>query len=202
MSTLGRLLVLQDRISDFVGKAVSWLCLAMIGVLLYEISSRYLLDKPTEWAHESTTMLYGTFCIMAGVYTHLHNGHVRSEVVYQLFSPRGRAFLDVITGFLGLIIFGVFFFVVLDFAIQSWEIGERSSKSTWAPPIYPFKSVLPVAALLIWLQSLAHLIRDIAVAFDIMPEIQRQGAEHRELQMEHIQDDHMPLDETDGGDKT
>lgn len=201
MSKIGRLLVLQDKISDFVGRAVSWLCLIMIAVLLYEITARYILDNPTEWAHESTTMLYGTFCILAGVYTHLHNGHVRSEVIYHLFPPRGRAFLDVITGFLGLIIFGVFFFVVLEFAIDSWMIGERSSKSTWAPPVYPFKSVLPVAAALIWLQSLAHLIRDIAYAFDIMPEIQQQGAEHRELQMDHIQDDHLPLHEANGKDK-
>lgn len=197
MSNLARLLLLQDKISDIVGKSVSWLCLVMIGVLMFEILARYILNRPTEWAHESTTMLYGTFCIIAGVYTHLHNGHVRSEVIYQLFSPRKRALLDVITGFIGLIIFGVFFVVVLEFAVESWQTGERSSKSTWAPPIAPFKSVLPLAAALIWLQSLVHLIRDIAYAFDVMPELQKQGAEHRELQIEHIQDDHLPITETE-----
>ena len=201
MSTLPRLLLTVDGISEWIGKAVSWLCLVMIGVLLFEVTSRYLLNSPTEWAHESTTMLYGTFCIIAGVYTHLHNGHVRSEVVYQLFSPRGRAFLDVITGVLGLIIFGVLFFVVLDFALESWKIKELSSKSTWAPPIYPFKSVLPIAAFLIWVQSLAHLIRDIAYAFNIMPEIQRQSAEHRELQIDHIADDHLPISDAEGAEK-
>lgn len=186
MSTLPRLLLLQDGISDWIGKTVSWLCLVMIGVLLFEITARYILDSPTEWAHESTTMLYGTFCILAGVYTHLHNGHVRSEVIYQLFPPRGRAFLDVITGIMGLVVFGVFFFVVLNFALESWAIGERSSKSTWAPPIYPFKTVLPVAAALIWLQSLVHLIRDIAFAFNIWPEVQKQGEEHRALQSNQL----------------
>ena len=203
MSTLARLLNWQDKLSEFVGKTVSWMCLAMIAVLLFEITARYVLNKPTEWAHESSTMLYGTFCILGGVYTHLHNGHVRSEVIYQLFSPRGRAFLDVLTGFLGLIIFGVFFFVALDFAIESWKISEHSSKSTWAPPVYPFKSVLPLAAALIWMQSLAHLIRDIAVAFDVLPEIQQQAVEHRELQREHIQDDHLPVgNKADGSHKT
>lgn len=192
MHTLSRLLVLQDGISEFIGKAVSWLCLVMIGVLLYEITARYIFQNPTEWAHESTTMLYGTFCILAGVYTHLHNGHVRSEVVYQLFSPRGRAILDCITGFIGLAVFGVFFFVVLGYAAESWKIGEVSSKSTWAPPVYPFKSVLPVAAALIWLQSLVHLIRDLAYVFNVAPELQKAGSDHRELQSDHLSDEFLP----------
>lgn len=191
---LARVLKFQDGVSEFIGKAVSWLCLAMIAVLMYEVIGRYLFNNPTEWAHESTTMLYGTFCILGGVYTHVHNGHVRCEVVYQMFPPRGRAVLDVITGLVGLAIFGVFFFVALDFALESWMRGEHSSKSTWAPPIYPFKSVLPLAALLIWLQSLVHLIRDIAVVFDVAPELQKQDEEHRGLQKDHIKDDLLPAD--------
>ncbi len=191
---LARYLRFQDGVSEFIGKAVSWLCLVMIGVLMYEVIGRYLFNNPTEWAHESTTMLYGTFCILGGVYTHLHNGHVRCEVLYHLFPPRGRAVLDVITGLVGLAIFGVFFFVALEFALESWQRNEHSSKSTWAPPVYPFKSVLPLAALLIWLQSLVHLIRDLAVVFDVAPELQQQGAEHRELQTEHIKDDLLPVD--------
>lgn len=167
MNLISRFLKFQDGVSEFLGRTISWLVLAMIGVLVYEITARYVLNSPTEWAHESTTMLYGTFCVLAGVYTHKHNGHVRSEVIYHLFPKRGRAFLDVITGLFGLVIFGVFFVVVFEFAADSWASGERSSKSTWAPIIYPFKTVLPVAVALMWLQSLANLIRDICVAFNL-----------------------------------
>lgn len=157
----------MDEVSEFLGKAISWLCLAMIGVLLFEISARYLFNQPTEWAHETTTMLYGTFCVLAGVYTHKHVGHVRSEVIYHLFPKRGQAFLDVITGLVGLVVFAVFFVIVFEFAAESWRIGERSSKSTWAPVIYPLKTVLPVAVGLMWLQSLANLIKDVCVAFNL-----------------------------------
>lgn len=198
---LSRILDIQDEISEFIGKAVSWLCLVMIAVLMYEVFARYLLNSPTEWAHEGTTMLYGTFCILAGVYTHRHNGHVRSEAVYQLFSTRGRAVLDVITGVVGLIAFAIFFIVAFDFALESWIANEHSSKSTWAPPIYPFKSVLPLAAALIWLQSLVHLVRDIAIAFNIAPEIQRAGLEHSELQIDHLQDEFLPVGEVHHHDK-
>lgn len=167
MSWISRLLNTQDEISDFIGRAVSWMCLAMMAVLALEISARYLFNSPTSWAHETTTMLYGTFCILAGVYTHRHHGHVRSEAVYHLFPARGRAVLDVITGGIGLVVFAVFFYVAWEFAYDSWVSNEHSSKSTWAPPIYPFKSVLPLAVGLMWLQSLVHFIRDVRVAVGI-----------------------------------
>ncbi|RAU18512.1 C4-dicarboxylate ABC transporter substrate-binding protein [Nitrincola tibetensis] len=156
-----------DRLSEIVGKAVSWMCLALILVLLYEIVARYFFVSPTSWAHELSTMLYGTFCVLAGTYTHRYQGHVRSEALYNLFSRRGRAILDVITGLVVLFVLVVFFYASVDFAYESWQNKELSSKSTWAPPIYPFKTVLPVAVGLIALQSLAHLIRDICVALNL-----------------------------------
>jgi TRAP-type mannitol/chloroaromatic compound transport system permease small subunit len=167
MMTLSQYLNFQCKVSEWVGKAISWMCLAMIIVLGYEVSARYLFNAPTSWAHESTTMLYGTFCILAGVYTHRYHGHVRSEVVYNLFPMRVRALMDCLTGALGLVVLTVFFMITFRYAADSWAIKEISSKSTWAPIIYPFKSVLPLAIGLMILQSIAHFIESVAGVFDI-----------------------------------
>ena len=172
MSKLSQYLAFQDRVSEWVGRTFCWLCLVMIAVLCYEVSARYLFNSPTSWAHESTTMLYGTFCILAGVYTHKHHGHVRSEVIYNLFSERVRAVFDVITGVIGLVVFAVFFYISFNFAADSWAIGEVSSKSTWGPIVYPFKSVLPLAVGLMILQSIAALIRSAMIVIGIQPEPQ------------------------------
>lgn len=172
MAILSQYLAFQDRVSEWVGRTFSWLCLAMIAGLCYEVSARYLFNSPTSWAHESTTMLYGTFCILAGVYTHKHHGHVRSEVIYNLFPERGRAALDVITGLIGLVVFSVFFYITFNFAADSWAMQEVSSKSTWGPVVYPFKSVLPLAVGLMILQSIAALIRSIMVVIGVQPEPQ------------------------------
>ncbi len=102
-----------DRLSETVGKAISWMCLAIIAVMLYEIAARYFFNSPTSWAHEVTTMLYGTFCIMAGTYTHRYQGHVRSEALYHLFSRRGKAIVDTLTGSLVL-------FVLIMFLLRLW----------------------------------------------------------------------------------
>lgn len=167
MSVVTRYLVMQDGLSEFVGRAISWLTLAMIGVLVYEIIARYFLNAPTVWAHETSTMLYGAFCMLAGAYTLRHRGHVRSEVIYGLMGPRGKALCDTIIFSLGLLVLGVFFKMSVEFAADSWAVREYSNKSIWQPVIYPIKTVIPVAVGLVILQNIAELLRAVLVLLGI-----------------------------------
>ncbi|PID35938.1 MAG: C4-dicarboxylate ABC transporter substrate-binding protein [Rhodobacterales bacterium] len=159
MRLLTRYLVLQDGLSDFVGRAISWLVLGLIGVLMLEIVARYFLNSPTIWAHETSTMLYGAFCILAGTYTLRHRGHVRSEVIYGALNTRWKALMDTIIFAMGLVVLAVFLDMAIDFAAHSWEVREYSNKSIWQPPIYPIKTVIPVAVGLLLLQNIAEFLR-------------------------------------------
>ncbi|WP_372886578.1 TRAP transporter small permease subunit [Shimia sp.] len=167
MSVVTRYLVMQDGLSEFVGRAISWLTLAMIGVLVFEIIARYFLNAPTIWAHETSTMLYGAFCMLAGAYTLRHRGHVRSEVIYGVMGPRGKAFCDTIIFALGLLVLGVFFKLSVEFAAESWAVREYSNKSIWQPVIYPIKTVIPIAVGLVILQNIAELLRAVLVLLGI-----------------------------------
>lgn len=158
---ISKYLELQDGLSDIVGRVIRWMTLMMLGVLLFEIGSRYLLDSPTEWAHESSTMLYGSFCILAGAYTLKEQAHVRSDVIYSHLGTKTKGLLDTFGLVLTIICMVIFFKLSLDFAIASWEIREFSSKSTWQPPIYPFKATVPIAVGLIILQLIAELVRSV-----------------------------------------
>ncbi|WP_299235585.1 TRAP transporter small permease subunit [uncultured Halomonas sp.] len=157
----------QDGLSDVVGRVVSWLTLALIGVLLFEIVARYFLNSPTIWAHELSTMLYGAFCILAGSYTLRHHGHVRSEVVYGLMPPRLRAFCDLVVYALTLAVLAIFLRFALSFAYESWSTGEYSNMSMWQPPLYPIKATIPLAVALLMLQALAELVRAVLRLFGI-----------------------------------
>lgn len=164
MGILTRYLVLQDGLSEFVGRAISWLTLAMIAVLMFEIIARYFLNSPTIWAHETSTMLYGAFCILAGSYTLRHQGHVRSEVIWGALPPRVKAALDVVTFGLTFAVLTVFMKLAIDFASVSWEVREFSNKSIWQPPLYPIKTVIPLSVGLLMLQVLAEFIRSVLTA--------------------------------------
>jgi TRAP-type mannitol/chloroaromatic compound transport system permease small subunit len=149
-----------DRLNSGVGKAFAWCILVLTLAVSYEVGARYLLRAPTDWAYDTAYMLYGTLFMMAGAYTLARNGHVRGDVLYRYLSPRAQAGLD-------LCLYLVFFFpgvVALvyagyEFAAASWAIRERVMSSPGGPPLYPFKTVIPLAGFLLCLQGLAEVAR-------------------------------------------
>lgn len=156
------LLDLIDSLSKWISKAFAWLSLPMIAVIVFEVFARKIFNDPTDWAHESTTMLYGTFCMIGAVWTLQEKGHVRTEVIHQMMSPKLQTLCDIITGLLALAMFAILFWGSFEFAADSWAKQEISSKSTWGVVIYPFKTVIPLATGLMFLQQLANIIRDVA----------------------------------------
>jgi TRAP-type mannitol/chloroaromatic compound transport system permease small subunit len=149
-----------DQISYWSGKASAWLIVALTFVVSLEVFKRYILNAPTAWIFDFNNMLYGTLFMMCGAYTLAAAGHVRADFVYIYLKPRGQAFLDLILyflffipGILGLIYAGY------DYAALSWRIGEHSTVTAEGPPVYHFKTVIPVAGALVMLQGLAEITR-------------------------------------------
>ena len=167
MNTLVSVMNCIDRLSEWVGKIIAWMVPAMIVAILWEVISRYFFRAPTSWAHELSTMLYGAFVFLAGAYTQRFRAHVRSDALYRFFPVRVRRVCDVITGFLAI----VFLFILLDvsweFARRSWEAREFSSLSTWAPPIYPFKSMIFLSTFFLLLQQIVTWMEDVFIMLGI-----------------------------------
>jgi len=155
-----KILLTIDKISTFVGKVFSWLIVSLTFLITYEIFSRYVLNAPHPWAFDAMLMMYGTLFMMSGAYTLSKNGHVRGDVLYGFFPPRLQASLD-------LTLYIVFFLpgvVALCwagyiYAAESWAIREYSSITSEGPPIYPFKTVIPVAGAFILVQGIVEMIR-------------------------------------------
>src|ERR671923_160844 len=149
-----------DLVSYWSGKAFAWLIMALTFVVSIEVFKRYILNAPTAWIFDFNNMLYGTLFMMCGAYTLALAGHVRADFVYIYMKPRGQASLDLILYLLffipcmiGLIYAGS------DFAADSWRIGEHSTVTAEGPPVYHFKTVIPVAGVLVMLQGLAEIAR-------------------------------------------
>jgi len=159
-SNMRKKLLIIDKISTFVGKTFSWFIVSLTLLITYEIFSRYALDAPHPWAFDAMIMMYGALFTMAGAYTLSRNGHVRGDVLYGFFPPRVQAALD-------LTLYIVFFLpgvVALCwagyiYAGDSWRILEHSSITAEGPPIYQFKTVIPVAGALMLLQGIVEIIR-------------------------------------------
>ncbi len=155
-----RLLRAIDQISYWSGKAFAWLIVALTFVVSIEVFKRYILNAPTAWIFDFNNMLYGTLFMMCGAYTLAAAGHVRADFVYTYMPPRAQAGLDLalyflffIPGIIGLIYAGY------DYAAISWRIGEHSTVTAEGPPVYHFKTVIPVAGVLVIIQGLAEIVR-------------------------------------------
>ena len=155
-----KLLLFIDKTSTFVGHAFSWLIVALTVMITWEVFSRYVLDQPHAWAFDVMIIMYGTLFMMAGAYTLSKAGHVRGDVLYGFFEPRTQATIDLILYIL-FFIPGVFALTYAGyyFAAESWAMNEHSSITAEGPPIYPFKTMLPLAGAFLLLQGIVEIIR-------------------------------------------
>ena len=158
--TMQRFLISVDKLSTLVGHAFSFLIVVLTLQVSWEVFSRYMLDDPHAWAFDAMIMLYGTLFMMAGAYTLAKNGHVRGDVLYGFFEPRTQATIDL-TLYVVFFIPGVFALTYAGYfyAAESWAIGEHSNVTAEGPPIYPFKTIIPIAGAFLLLQGVVEIIR-------------------------------------------
>ena len=155
-----RVLHTIDGISTWIGKAAAWLIVALMSVVCIEVFKRYILNAPTAWIFDLNNMLYGSLFMLCGAYTLAQNAHVRGDFLYSSMRPRTQALLD-------LVLYFVFFFPGIgalvyagyDYAGDSWRIAEHSNVTAEGPPVYHFKTVIPLAGALVFLQGIAEVAR-------------------------------------------
>ncbi|PLU81924.1 hypothetical protein BMJ19_00040 [Sinorhizobium medicae] len=130
------LLMRIDAISVWTGKAAAWLILGLMLLVCGEVFKRYILNMPTAWIFDASNMLYGSLFMLAQAALDL--------ILYILFFLPGIAAL-IYAGY--------------DYAALSWRIGEHSTVTAEGPPLYFFKTVIPVAGALVIFQGLAEILR-------------------------------------------
>jgi TRAP-type mannitol/chloroaromatic compound transport system permease small subunit len=157
---MGRLLFLVDEISTWVGKIFAWCILILTLSTSYEVFSRYMFGAPTTWAFDASYILYGTLFMLAGPYALSRNAHVRGDFLYRQWSPRRQAVMDLLLYFLfffpGML---AFIYAGYDFAKMSWIMNEHSAASPDGPPVYHFKSLIPIVGVLMVMQGAVEVIR-------------------------------------------
>jgi TRAP-type mannitol/chloroaromatic compound transport system permease small subunit len=143
-----------------VGEFVAYWAVISVFVYYYEVIARFVFNSPTNWVHESMFLMYGMQYMLCGAYAYREDQHVRVDVFYVKFSPRGKAIADIVTS--------VFFFIFIltmtwtgaRFAMDAIDNSEVSF-TEWGIQYWPVKLALPVGAALMALQGLSKLIKDI-----------------------------------------
>jgi len=150
------------RLIHWIGEYVSLINLILVLLICVDVALRYTLSYSQNWILELEWHLFALVFLLGASYGLKHDKHVRVDVFYQKMSPRTQAWVNL----LGTLIFLLpWAYVVIKtsagFALNSWYMGEGSANPGGLPARYIIKSVIPIAFVLLTLQGLAWIRRDI-----------------------------------------
>jgi TRAP-type mannitol/chloroaromatic compound transport system permease small subunit len=158
-----------ERLSEWSGRAVSWLVLAMVLIISYDVAMRYLFLNGSVALQELEWHLFALLFLLAGAYTFKHNGHVRVDILYnsRWMDARRRAWVDLLGGLLLLLPFCLLVIISsLPFVANAYSMGEGSPDAGGLPYRFLLKAAIPLGFSLLLLQGIAHMLRSAAVLLD------------------------------------
>ena len=149
-----------DRFSDVTGKLISLVMLYLVATITYECFSRYLFNAPTVWVQESSFMANGAAFMLGCAYA-LHKGaHVRTDMLWEKYSERKKGWVDLVSYLLLFYPTLITLMVIsIDDAWYSFSIGEESELTAWRPIMWPFRTSIPLAALLLMVQGVSECLK-------------------------------------------
>ena len=150
-----------DAVNYRIGRIAMYLLFVLSAVLLWSIIGK-ALGHPPLWTQEMAQFTMVSYFVLGGAYSLQLGANVRMDLLYGRWSTRRRAAVDSITVFAMIFFLAVILWGGIESTLYAFEIGERS-RSVWRPYLAPIKIIICVGAFLMILQSVAFLIRDIAL---------------------------------------
>ena len=163
MKTLLTLARLIDALTERVGRVAIWLVLIATLISAGNALSRYLLGESSNAWLEIQWYLFGGMFLLAAGYTLKHNGHVRIDILYNRFGPRGQAWIDLAGGLLFLLPMALLLmWLSWPMFHEAWVMHEMSPDAGGLVR-WPVKLLLPAGFGLLALQGVAEVIKRIGV---------------------------------------
>ncbi len=155
-----QLVSIIDKISDFTGKAASYLVLPMLFSLVFEVVSRYFFNAPTIWAGDVALICYGIYFMTGSAFCLKEGGHIRTDFLYSRWSRKTKGMVDFFTYLLlYLPVHCIFLEIGWKYFYKSFRQGEVIISSPWMPIIWPLKAAIPLGVALMILQGISEMVK-------------------------------------------
>jgi TRAP-type mannitol/chloroaromatic compound transport system permease small subunit len=151
---------LVDGFNRRIGTLTMYLIFVMMGILFYSsISKAFRL--PASWTLESAQFAMAAYFMLGGAFAMQTGDHVRMDLFYSSWSLRRRSAVDALTSIALIAYLAFMLFGGLSSTTYAIQYGEKSF-TAWAPYMWPIKVVMTFGILLMLLQSIANLLKDVA----------------------------------------
>lgn len=150
-----------DKFSALIGRSVAWLILAMAGISFLVVLLRYAFNFGSIALQESVLYAQAIVFLLSAGYVLKEDAHIRVDVFYRNFTPRAQAWINSTCTIVFLFpLCGFIFLVSLDYVGLSWRIKETSPEPSGLPGVYLLKALIPLFALILFLQGIAECLRN------------------------------------------
>ena len=155
-----------DALTDRVGRSVSWLAVLMVLVGAYNAIARYLgrfigLNLSSNAYIEFQWYLFSIIFLLAAGYALKQDAHVRVDVLFGRLSARVQAWINIAGAALLLLPFCIFAIWVALPPVRNSFIIREMSPDPGGLPRWPLKALIPVCFILLALQGIAEIIKEI-----------------------------------------
>lgn len=179
MQILRKLSSLIDGLNNGIGAAIRWLALIMVLIGAVSAVVRYFA-RSQQWtlnltpATELQWYLFSVIFLMGAAYGLNHDVHVRVDVMYERFSAKTQAWIDLCGTIVFLIPFSLLMLYVSYPAVRaSWSVREVSPDPGGLPR-YPIKALIIVSFVLLLLQAMSQLVKQVDVIRGVAPELHHE----------------------------
>lgn len=151
-----------DRFTERSAVVFAWLIAPLLAAVAWEVVARYAFDAPTSWAYETIYALYAAMFMLGAAYALRAGAHVRTDFLWEKWPARTRAAIDAVA-YLACFFPGMALFLIagLEATWSSYAMGERSADTSWFPPLWPLKALVPASALLLILQGVSEFLKSV-----------------------------------------
>ncbi len=155
-----------DFLVEKQGQLTSFLIVPLLFIVLYEVIMRYAFNAPTVWGFEATAFAYGMHYMLGLSYMEHAQGHVRVDIVTSRLPVKVQVAV-MIVGYLIIFmpVYGLMTWGAIKFAHTATITNELNSTS-WAPRIWPYKIVMAFSFLLLLIQGLSTLLKNVKTLTD------------------------------------
>ena len=164
---LNKIICCAEGISTVVGKCVAWLTLVMMLLTCLIVVLRYGLGIGSIALQESVLYMHAMVFMLGAAYTFKDDEHVRVDVLYRDFSPRKKAWVNVLGGLFFLLPFCAYTaYMSIDYVAASWRVFETSQEPGGLPFIYLLKTLIPIMMALLIVQGIADILKNLGVVLN------------------------------------
>jgi TRAP-type mannitol/chloroaromatic compound transport system permease small subunit len=151
-----RLLKFIDQMSEYVGKATSWLAIILVLIVCYDVVTRYIFNISSVAVQELEWHIFAVMFLLGATYTLKNDNHVRVDIFYSRLTPKNKAIVNLVGVFVFLVPFCIIILITsFDFVLNSFNVLESSPDPGGLPARYILKSILPISFFLLLLQGIS-----------------------------------------------